>query len=70
MSGAGRIRLPGFRPYYRTMVIKIVWHKSKYRAMKQDKKPRNKPTHLWSMNLQQKRQEYTTEKEFPSWLSS
>ena len=26
--------------------------------MEQDKKPRNKPTHLWSTNLQQRWQEY------------
>ena len=26
--------------------------------MEQDKKPRNKPTHLWSTNLQQRRQEH------------
>ena len=26
--------------------------------MEQDRKPRNKPTHLWSINLQQRRQDY------------
>ena len=30
--------------------------------MEPDRKPRNRPTHLWSINLQQKRQEYTMEK--------
>ena len=32
------------------------------RSMEQDREPRNKPTHLWSVNLQQRRQEYTGEK--------
>ena len=27
--------------------------------MEQNREPRNKPTHLWSINLQQGRQEYT-----------
>ena len=30
--------------------------------MEQNREPRNKPTHLWSINLQQWRQEYTMEK--------
>ena len=30
--------------------------------MEQDRNPRNKPKHLWSINLRQRRQEYTTEK--------
>ena len=29
--------------------------KQKYRSMEQDRKPRDKPTHLWSPNLWQKR---------------
>ena len=28
--------------------------KQKYRSMEQDRKPRNKPKHLWSTNPQQK----------------
>ena len=27
--------------------------------MEQNKQPRNKPTHVWSINLQQRSQEYT-----------
>ena len=38
--------------------------------MKQDRKPRDKPMHLWSINLQQRRQEYNTMEEFLLWLSS
>ena len=30
--------------------------------MEQDRKPRDKPTHLWSPNLRQRKQEYTREK--------
>ena len=37
----------------------VLAQKQKYRLMEQDRKPRNKPMHLWSVNLQQRRQEYT-----------
>ena len=37
------------------MVLKISKHKSK----EQNREPRNKPTLIWSTNLQQRRQEYT-----------
>ena len=30
--------------------------------MEQTREPKNKPTHLWSINLWQSRQEYTMEK--------
>ena len=30
--------------------------------MEQNREARNKPTHLWSINLQQRKQEYTMEK--------
>ena len=39
--------------------------KQKYRSMEQDRKPRDKPTHIWSPNLKQRRQEYTMEKRQP-----
>ena len=29
----------------------VLAQKQKYRSMEQDRKPRNKPTHLWSSNL-------------------
>ena len=36
--------------------------KQKYRSMEQDRKLRNKPTNLWSINIRQKGQEYKMEK--------
>ena len=40
----------------------ILAQKQKYRSMEQDRKPRNKPIHLQSINHRQRRQEYTMEK--------
>ena len=34
--------------------------------MEQNTEPRNKITHLWSINLQQRRQEYTVKKRVSS----
>ena len=41
----------------------MVWHKKQiYRSMEQSKEPRSIPTHIWSINLQQRSQEYTVGK--------
>ena len=40
------------------------------RSMEEDRKTRNKPTHLWSINLRQRRQEYTKEKNTVSTISN
>ena len=37
----------------------VLAQKQKYRSMVQDRKPRDKPTHISSPNLQQRRQEHT-----------
>ena len=49
-NGAGEIKIPGFRLYYKATVIKTVWywHKNKnIEQLEQDRKPRGKPMHLW-----------------------
>ena len=56
--GAGGINLPDLRLYHKTTVI-VLAQKQKYRPMAQDRKPRNKPMHLWVPYFRQRRQEYT-----------
>ena len=51
-NGAGGIRLPDFRlQSYSHQNSMTLAQKKKYRSVEQDRKPRNKPTHLWSTNL-------------------
>ena len=39
----------------------ILAQKHTYKSMEQNREPRNKSAHLWSINLQQRKQEYTME---------
>ena len=34
----------------------VLEQKQTHRSVEQNREPRNKPTHLWSINLQQRRQ--------------
>ena len=65
-NGAGGIRHPDLLQTilqsYSNQDSMVLTQKQKYRSMEQDRKPRDKPIHIWSPNLQQRRQEHTMEK--------
>ena len=62
--GTGGINLPDFRllQSYSHQDSMVLAQRQKYRLMEQNRKPRDKSTHLWTPYLWQRRQEYTMEK--------
>ena len=64
-EGVGGINLLDLRLYYKATFIKtvvvlmVLAQRQKYRSMEQNRKPRDKSTHLWTPYLRQRRQEYT-----------
>ena len=54
-NSAGSIKFPDFSLCYKAIVIKMHGTGTKKRhidrSLEQNRKPRNKPLHLWSVNL-------------------
>ena len=49
----GGITLSDFRQHYKVTIIKTAWYwHNRRESMQQSREPRNKPIHLWSINLQ------------------
>ena len=58
----GSSRLQTLLQSYSNQNSVILAQKQTHRKMEQNREPRNKPVHLWSINLQQRRKECTKEK--------
>ena len=48
----------------------VLGQKQTDKSMEQNRQPKNKPTHLWSINLCQRRQKYTKKKKMGKRVSS
>ena len=61
----GNIKFPDFELCYKAIVMKsvILALKKIHKSMEQNREPRNKSIHVWSINLWQRSQEYTMGKE-------
>ena len=70
-NGTGGINLPDFRllQSYKHQDSMVPAQRQKYRTMEQNRKPRDKSTHLRTLYLWQRRQEYSMEKDnfFNKW---
>ena len=63
-NGAGAITLPDFiLQSYHQQNSMVLAQKQTQRSMEQNRKPRNKPIHLWSIKFQQRNQDYKDRRE-------
>ena len=61
-NGAGGIRFLNFRQFYKVTLIVMVWYWHKERLIDQQNKIESPEINTWSINLQQRREEYSMEK--------
>ena len=67
-NGTGGINLPDLQTILQSHSHQdsmVLAQRQKYRSMEQNRKPRDKPMHLWTPYLRQRRQAYTMEKRQP-----